>query len=483
MSRKSKFAQKLNDYQPLEQRRLLVGDVTVFEDVNLYIRGNGDNNQFEIVASGDELQIVGLRGTTINQQDSYTVEGATITDSGVSFAGGLRAHLGPGHDELSLRDVQFESLSIVFGGTGNDSIDVFDSGFLDDVVIQTYDGNDSVAAYRSEFGDGFRATTLDGQDSVTLVETAIHGNAIVSTGNHTDSIHATDSHFLGEVNLLLAHNGDDSVQVNNPVVGESQLGIFLGNGDDVIHGDFSDAKVEGTVRVGGQRGVDRGEMTMDAEMASKVSMASMEGTGELVYDGLDGVVDFGRDSYTIQDTQRINFASAQQIQFEEDTDIYSIAFTGSYENSWANEYSNYVIKVYGNESGESQYVGKYEKPSDEVVYEVELSLDELNRVATGETYREGDSFFDPEREIYEFSGDVEMQFAAGEKYWVTIYQRPQLNPADPTNYDEFDNLFYWHGGLSETENLTTTFSPEAGWNEVPLEGAPYEIGMSFELRS
>ena len=483
MFRKSCYAKSLNDYRSLEPRRLLAGDVTVVENVHLYIRGDGADNQFEIVVNDDQLQIVGLNGTTINRQDSYVVEGASVTAAGVSFEGGLRAHLGPGHDELNLRDVQFESLSLVYGGTGNDSIDVVDSAFLEDVLVQTYDGDDSIAAYGSSFGEAFRAITLDGEDSVTLIDTAIEGNTIVATGDHSDTIHAADSHFLGEVSLLLPLDGDDSVQVDNPVVGENQLGIFLGNGDDVIHGDFTNADVEGTVRVGGQGGIDRVEMTMNDDMASKVSMATFEATGELVYDGLDGDVDTGRDSYTIGDTQRINFASAQQVQFEDDTDIFSIAFTGSYENSWANEFSNYVIQVYGNETGERQYVGEFEKPSDEVVFEVELSLDELNRVATGETYSEGDSFFDPEREIYEFSADIELQFEAGEKYWVTIYQRPQINPAEPTNYDEFDNWFYWHGGLSETGNLTSVYYPETGWIEVPTEGAPYNFGMSFELRS
>ena len=482
MFRKSSFAKKLNDYRSLEPRRLLAGDVTVVENGHLYIRGDGADNQFEIVVKDDELQIVGLNGTTINRQDSFVVSGATVTDSGVTFEGGLRAHLGPGHDELSLRDVQFESISLVYGGTGDDSIDVVDSAFLEDVLVQTYDGDDSIAATGSTFDEAFRAITLDGEDSVTLIETAIEGNTIVATGDQSDAIHAADSHFKGEVNLLLTLNGDDSVQVDNPVVGENQLGIFLGNGDDVIQGDFTDADIEGSVRIGGQGGIDRANMTMHDDMA-KVSMATFEATGELVFDGLDGVIDSGFDSYTIGDTDRINFASAQQIQFDTDTDVYSIAFTGSYENSRPNEFANYVIQIYGNETGERQFVGEFERPSDEVVFEAELSLDELNRVATGETYSEGDSFFDPEREIYEFSADIEAQFAAGEKYWLTIYQRPQINPAEPTNYDEFDNWFYWHGGASESRNLTSFFYPETGWVEVPTEEAPFSFGMSFELRS
>ena len=65
MFRKSSFAKKANDYQSLEPRRLLAGNVTVVENVHLFIRGDGADNQFELAVNDDELQIVGLNGTTI----------------------------------------------------------------------------------------------------------------------------------------------------------------------------------------------------------------------------------------------------------------------------------------------------------------------------------------------------------------------------------------------------------------------------------
>ena len=95
------------------------------------------DNQFELVVEDDQLKINGLDGTTINNEDSYVVAGATVTDSGVTFEGGLRAHLGPGHDELSITDAQFEDFSIVYGGTGNDNIELLDSTFNDNATFQT----------------------------------------------------------------------------------------------------------------------------------------------------------------------------------------------------------------------------------------------------------------------------------------------------------------------------------------------------------
>ena len=158
MSRKKPTVRQLvNSYQSLENRRLLAGNVTVFENVHLYIRGDRADNQFEVVVQDDQLKVVGLNGTTINGQGSFVTETASLTESGVVFQGGLRAHLGSGHDEIAIRDAQFESLSIVYGGTGNDRVDVVDSHFKKPMTIQTFDGDDSVTVHGSQFDDHFRA--------------------------------------------------------------------------------------------------------------------------------------------------------------------------------------------------------------------------------------------------------------------------------------------------------------------------------------
>jgi len=211
-------------YQTLENRLLLAGNVTVVEYGHLYIRGDGADNQFEVVADDGQLQVRGLGGTTINGLESYVVAGAEVTEFGATFAGGLRAHLGPGHDGFAVRDAVFESRSVVFGGSGDDNVEVTDSTFLGPLTIQTYDGDDSVSTTRSHFADTLFALTLDGQDSVTMVDSVFADNSIVSTGEHSDSIYSDGNHYLGEVNLLLSFAGDDTVELNNPVVGEDQLG-------------------------------------------------------------------------------------------------------------------------------------------------------------------------------------------------------------------------------------------------------------------
>ena len=81
------------NYQPLENRLLLAGDVTVVEDGHLFIRGDGADNQFEVVADNGQLEVRGLGGTTINGLESYVVAGAEVTESGVTFAGLSLIHI------------------------------------------------------------------------------------------------------------------------------------------------------------------------------------------------------------------------------------------------------------------------------------------------------------------------------------------------------------------------------------------------------
>ena len=56
---KSHRCKRLN-YNSLEDRRLLAGNIRGVENVHLYIRGDQADNQFEVVVKGDQLQINGL---------------------------------------------------------------------------------------------------------------------------------------------------------------------------------------------------------------------------------------------------------------------------------------------------------------------------------------------------------------------------------------------------------------------------------------
>ena len=448
MTLRLKKQNRSTSYQSLEDRRLLAGDVTVFESDNLYIRGDRFDNQFEVVANGDQLEIRGLDGTTINGEDSYVVANTTVTEFGVSFVGGLRAHLGPGHDDFAVRDAQFESLSVIYGGTGNDEVDIVNSRFMDRTTIQTYDGNDSITTNGSHFEDTFYAITLDGRDSVTMIDSMMAGNSIVVTGEHSDSIHSEGTHYMGDVNLVLSLNGDDTVQLINPVVGDNQLGIYLGNGDDTIAADLTDASVEGTLRIGGQGGVDQvTEMAMSAEVAEHAAVNTIErlrsfGLGEWgnEIESVWWTFDRGA-SVAVEDFNH----RANAVEFTETTQINSIDWLGAYYGSEAPESDNFVVEIFENEVLQAPGGYFFRQPAVESVTRFNIG-DDANRVDTGGIFNDAPNFTlqdeqGVDRKIFSYSADIDFEFSAGETYWVSIYavrDAPTDSPSFARDLNDFD---------------------------------------------
>ena len=468
------------NYRPLEDRCLLAGDVTVVENVHLYLRGDGLDNQIEVVVEGDELVINGLDGTTINGKESFTVQGTTVTDSGVTFAGGLRGHFGPGHDDLNVKDAIFESRSIIYGGTGDDNIEIVDSQFVDGGVIQTFDGDDSVSTMGTSFGDDLFVITLDGQDSVTSIDSSFDGNAIVVTGEHSDKIHSEGNHYMGDVNLILTLNGNDEVQLVDPVVGESQLGVFLGNHDDTIGVDLSEASVEGTIRIGGQAGSDQHSgMTMNDEVADRTSVFGIE-KGELVFEsalgGIDNVVDAQR-SYT------------EPVIYENRTDTYTHQFaTGVVLDTtqtinqieWSGSYARDLYTTSLPDLGDSFIIEIFEGNGspNSMANAVRLEVGSGQRVLAGEISY-GEFGISP---LYEYHAEIEYTMEAGKQYWVSIYT--DLGRQEAANGD----IWMWGSGRDATMSPTlfndAMSGEESNWsngNEEPLDLSG--LGLDLRLRS
>ena len=418
-------------YDALEGRRLLAGNVTVFESDHLYIRGDASDNQVEVVAVGDQLVFNGLEGTTINGQDSYVVRGSKVTDSGVAFEGGLDANFGQGSDDFLVQDAIFESASIIYGGTGHDKIDVVDSQFMDELFIQTYQGDDSISTTRSHFEESFFIFGLDGEDSVFMTDSIFAGDSYVITGNHSDTIHSDGSHYMGDINLVLPLDGDDTVRLTNPVVGENQLGVFLGEGDDTFHGDLSEAEIDGTILIAGQGGTDQAmEIIMSDEAILSVTMdvenTSVDDNGVSSVDGVWWAYDRG-DSV---EGDRFRYR-ASAVEFGETTQINSIDWLGSYYGSEAAESDNFVVEIFENENIESTNNDYwYRQPAGEAVARFNIG-NNANRVDTGEVFNDARNFpeslqseFDRPgvtRKIFSYSADINFEFLAGETYWVSIY--------------------------------------------------------------
>lgn len=453
--------QRLNSYSSLEDRRLLAGNVTVVEDGHLYIRGDQADNQFEVVVEGDQLRINGLDGTTINRKDSFVVAGANVTESGVTFGGGLRAHLGPGHDHFAVNDAIFESSSIIYGGTGDDAIDVVDSQFLDRTLIQTFDGSDKVSVSGSRFEGDFYAITLDGQDTVSSIDSAFDALSIVATGDHSDTIHSEDSHYMGEVSLLLGQDGGDEVQLTNPVVGENQLGVFTGNHSDTIGIDLSDATVAGTIRVSGQAGIDHSSgMTMSDEVAETTTVVSVEEEGYVFQSQLGGIQNVVKglntarvpiESDTFED-DGINshiFQFATPVVLETTETIKQFDWSGTYARDNLSPglpdlADNFVIEIY-EDAGDG---------APDVDSLVRFEVEGANRTAVGEL----DSDLYDTIPLYGFSAEVEYTMQAGTRYWVSIYT--ELAEGDGPNG------WQWSAGFSLDATDETLINE--GYNDAEI---------------
>jgi hypothetical protein len=496
-------------YSSLEERRLLAGDVRVVENVNLYIRGDNLDNQVEIVVDGDDLRVNGLDGTTINGKQSFVVQGASVTESGVTFEGGLRAHFGPGHDDVLVRDAIFESKSIVYGGTGDDDIKVMQSQFLGGAVIQTYDGNDSISAMGSQFEDDFYAITLNGQDSVNSIDNVFNGKSIVSTGEHSDSILSENSQYMGDVNLILSLNGDDNVQLTNPVVGESQLGVFLGNHNDVIGVDLTEAVVDGSIRIGGQAGIDEpSSMNMSAEMARKTVVGGFEKEALVFESELGGIENaiYAQPSYTAfydssaydgTDIEPSTDAYAEQyatsVVLETTQTISQIEWSGAYRRYFSGREDllelddNFVIEIFEGTVDPDDIDAYRPLPPVDASSITRFEVGTANRVEVGERS------FDFEAEtitipFYEYHADIEYTMEAGKRYWVSIYTELDGDQA------AFGNTWGWGAGeeiTSETlSNIGTAALNESMWSSTAedragayfLQKASVDTAMDLRLR-
>jgi hypothetical protein len=463
-------------YQALEPRQLLAGNVTVFKSMHLYIRGDAADNQFEIVADGDELRINGLNGTTINNEASYLVRTARRNENGASFAGGLRAHLGPGHDELNIRDAHFEELSIIYGGTGDDDISLADSVFSGPTTIQTFDGQDSINVQGTHFEDSFRAVTLKGRDSIVMKESVFSGDSITVTGMHTDSIHSANNHYMGEVNLLLTLGGNDEVLLENPVVGEEQLGVFMGNEDDLVKVDMMDATVDGSVRIGGQAGTD--SVQQMSEMSDAVSSnVSIDVEQVLLFDSVFG----GSESVTSATTSYYNafndnYRYASEFRLETDSTVRRVSWAGSY-SGFRNEIGEAFVE---DDFRIEFYEGNTSVPLGDPIAVFEVG-NEVNRTATGFEVINGGRI--PNSPIFEYWAEIDIDLQADKTYWISISGATEEDVPQGVWGHDYNN-FQWANGLgAEDYSFAYTFgqpnfTPPSGWfNDFGPGPAAYD----FEL--
>lgn len=226
--RKSRITRSRNSasYNSLEERRLLAGDVTLFQAEDIaYLRGDRADNSVLITANEDgQVVVSGVGDTTING------ESEVVLDSADSTIGRLGIHMGPGNDTLMVEGIDIARRAIVFAGTGDDAIGFSNVTTGNNLVANPWQGNDSVSLDNVEVGGRLVAYTGAGDDTVGIDNTTVNGRTLIGTGAGNDRLALRNTVHNAE---LFAFTGtqDDFVSVDSVTTNQFSA-MVTGYGDD-----------------------------------------------------------------------------------------------------------------------------------------------------------------------------------------------------------------------------------------------------------
>ena len=214
------------EFQKLEARVLLAGDVTVFVDNNFALNVIGDDADNQVLIIGERLsgaRVVGLDGTTINGGSG---EFASF------YLQGLTVQMGGGNDSIDLHDARFSFAPLLAGEAGNDSIVVRDSS-LKGLNLQAGNGDD-VVEIKDVFSVGTSSIqTGSGDDTIAIYNHASTQDIFIRAGAGNDTV-AIDRIGMFQKLELHMEGGDDQVLI----AGETWLGqgslLSLGQGNDFL---------------------------------------------------------------------------------------------------------------------------------------------------------------------------------------------------------------------------------------------------------
>jgi hypothetical protein len=472
------------DYVSLEPRHLLAGDVVAFEiDGNLYIRGDAGDNQIQVALNDQgRMEVSSLDDTTINGlNESYLVQNSATADgaTGMSnFLGGLRVHLGAGHDTFNVVDAEFEDLSVVYGGAGNDSVSVEDSRFTQPITVQTFDGDDEVKLADSIFDTSVFVFSLDGDDAIMLddIQTLDSSDAVFVTGNDHDHVQVNGGDLDGLTQLILTLDGNDVVEINNPNVGDAGLGVFTGDGSDHLTGELTSSPVDGNVMLSGQGGSDMGDVDMGNEQSTMIDMIGFESEGQLVYNNRAGGpadVYYASPSYRIAGNDKL--LNSSEFQLSNSATINRIEWTGSYNLDEAYATDEFVIEI---------FEGDEFSPLGDSIAKFEVG-DEVDRFETGKE-------FEIDEAMYGYSATIDFDAEADTTYWISIYSTKQ-NISAPNEPSSWGNTWQWglsnyysyyYEGIDFPTDIVTVYSYPGSENNTPRGWEVVDGGiMDFVLYS
>lgn len=301
-SRARKRRRRHLQIEQLEQRQLLVGNVTAaVQDGNLVLEADSQDNQFEVTVFDGDVSVRTRSGTRINGRpgryvafpDTSTIPGSLIIRLGggddavvisrdlhvardlrieagagddivgifnASVGRNFKAVLGSGHDGVSIAGATVAGMSVLNGNNGRDVFRLAASTELSALKVTTGGGNDSLIGDRVEFKDNVSITTGSGNDAVGFASTRMRADLDLTTVAGNDAVQLTSSRILRRTFVGMG-SGDDDLALGAPGARNVFAGDLSANGsggsddyqqrNNVFRGSrsvtrFSQADIDGT---------------------------------------------------------------------------------------------------------------------------------------------------------------------------------------------------------------------------------------------
>jgi FKBP-type peptidyl-prolyl cis-trans isomerase len=253
MQRRKRTTPSGHDYQQLESRQLLAGNVNVtLQGDILQINGDFADNEIHVTGiSNGRAQVFGLGGTTINGGNSGFVSSGpvrnvsmqmgngddSVTVENLVLSGFIDVDLGVGNDSLTLRHMNVRSLN-VNGRAGDDVIQIHSVYSRDYIIIQTHEGDDTISITSMATNRGVLIDTGDGADTIAIGHFGARANVVVNTGGGNDRVVLTGPYFASTSQFSLGSGHDTFIVM--PQLSSStanfgkQLRVFAGDGNDSV---------------------------------------------------------------------------------------------------------------------------------------------------------------------------------------------------------------------------------------------------------
>lgn len=254
--RRTRISRAHNDYQQLEQRQLLAGNIAVsFQENSLLITGDTSANQIQVTGTPDGLvQVTGLTGTSINSGSSPFQTGApvqnvtiqlgtgndTVNVHGLVATGFLNIDLAAGTDLSRISDSNIRVLNID-GREGDDVMhfhNVFSHGFI---TLQGQAGSNTMAVTNMATNRGLIVTTEGGSDTFAIDNLGVRDDLIISSGGGADHVFMTGSTYAHKASFNLGAD-NDTLAITPRVsqasaVFQNRLIVQMGAGEDTVFVD------------------------------------------------------------------------------------------------------------------------------------------------------------------------------------------------------------------------------------------------------